>query len=306
VPSLAVEGSSTAGPIGGTDIRSAQLPPPGVYGGTIEVYAAANHFYDGGGAPVAALDALRLERFRVGPFLLYVPDVQVLGGAVGIGVIVPAGPECGRLFATTARRCISGVGDPYAETDWSRFFGALRPSKYPGALPIAEGLTVLIGFGTVIPIGKYNVVDATTQGLTIGNNLWDIAPTAAFTYVTKPILAEGTEFSAKLYVNNYLQNPASRYYTGRAIDIDFAASEHVGKFQAGLAGYYVFQTEDDKLNGIPIAPDGRKAEQLTLGPVLAYDIPEYNAFVKLKALTTVITHNTVGSRGVILEWAKKF
>jgi hypothetical protein len=124
--------------------------------------------------------------------------------------------------------------------------------------------------------------------------------------VTKPILADGTEFSAKLFVNNYLQNPATYYYTGRVINIDFALSEHIGKFQVGLAGFYAFQTEDDRLNGITIPPDGRKAEDLTLGGVLAYDIPEYNAFLKLKALTSIITHNTVGSRGVILEWAKKF
>ena len=125
-------------------------------------------------------------------------------------------------------------------------------------MPIAEGLTVLLGFGTVVPIGKYNVVDAVDQGLTIGNNLWDFAPTAAFTYVTKPILADGTEFSAKLFVNNYLQNPATHYYTGRVINIDFAVSEHIAKFQVGLAGFYAFQTADDRLNGIPIPPTGEK------------------------------------------------
>jgi hypothetical protein len=270
------------------------------------LYAVANHFYNGGGAPVAALDALDLQRFRIGPFLYYVPDVQVLDGSVGIGAIVPGGAECGRLFAFQPRRCIQGVGDPYAEIDWARFFGALRPSKYPGALPIAEGLTVLLGFGTVIPIGKYNVVDATGQGLTIGNNLWDFAPTAAFTYVTKPILADGTEFSAKLFVNNYLQNPATHYYTSRVIDIDYAVSEHIGRFQVGLAGFYAFQIERDKLFGTPIPPDGRKAEELSLGGVLAYDMPEHNAFLRLKALTSVITHNTVGSRGVVFEWVKKF
>lgn len=44
---LAIEGSSTAGPIGGTDIRQAQLPPPGLYYGTIQVYATADHYFDG-------------------------------------------------------------------------------------------------------------------------------------------------------------------------------------------------------------------------------------------------------------------
>lgn len=165
---LAAEGSSVAGPIGGTDIRSAQLPPPGLYGGTIQLYAEADKFFDSDGNVVPALRALDLARTRVGPFLLYVPDVRVLGGSVGVAAIVPAGTECGRLFKTTPKRCIAGVGDPYVEVDWSRFFGTIRPSEYPGALPIAEGLTIAAGFGVVIPVGRYSEVDATVQGLTIG------------------------------------------------------------------------------------------------------------------------------------------
>jgi hypothetical protein len=304
-PSRAIEGSTTAGPIGGTDIRQAQLPPPGVYYGTIQVYAEGDHFFNGSGEPVTALNALEIERFRAGPFLLYVPDVKVLDGSIGFFVDVPAGTECGRLFATTPRHCIAGVGDPYAEAAWSRYFGTIRKSQYPGALPIAEGLTILAGFGTVFPVGYYNVKDATTQGLVIGNNIWDFAPTAAFTYVTKPILAEGTEFSAKLYYNNYLTNPATHYWTSPVVDIDFAVSKHIGQFQVGLTGYYAFQYEDDRLNGAPVKPD-RAGEVLNLGGVLAYDMPEDNAYLKVKGLTTVIMRNTVESWGVAFGWAKKF
>src|SRR5687767_11519956 len=80
-PSYAAEGSSVAGPIGGTDIRAAQLPPPGLYGGLVLLYARANQFFDGSGKLVPALSGLDLTRMRAGPFLLYVPDVQVLGGS---------------------------------------------------------------------------------------------------------------------------------------------------------------------------------------------------------------------------------
>jgi hypothetical protein len=304
-PLSALEGSSTAGPIGGTDIRTAQLPPPGLYGGAIALYAEAYGFYDGAGNLVPALSALDLARTRVGPFLFYVPDIQVFGGSIGIGGIIPLGVECGRLFDTTPRRCISGVGDPYVEIGWSRFFGAVRPSRYANAYPIAEGLTVALGFGVVIPIGRYNAVDATTQGLVIGNNVWDFAPTFAFTYMTKPILAEGTEFSARLYWNNYLKNPDTQYSTGSVLNIDFAVSERIGRFQVGIAGYYAFQIADDKQFGIPIVPDGRRGEALTLGGVLAYDMPEYGAFLKIKVLKTFVTHNSVKSPGFAVTFVKK-
>jgi hypothetical protein len=305
-PLIAAEGSSIAGPLGGTDIRAAQLPPPGLYGGMVLLYAEARKFIDGSGTGVPALDGLRLSRKRAGPFLLYVPDVRVFGGSIGIGGVIPIGTECGRLFEVTPKRCISGIGDPYVELSWSRFFGTIRPSRFPGAYPVAEGLTVGLGLGAVIPIGRYDAVDAATQGLTIGNNIWDIAPSAAFTYTTKPLIADGTEFSAKVYWNNYLENRDTKYKTGSIISADFAATERLGKLQLGLAGVYAVQVSDDKQFGVPIEPDGRRVETLSLGAVLAYDLPEYGASFKVKALTTVRARNSVKSTGVSIGWATKF
>ena len=46
-PVFAVEGPSAAGPLGGTDIRSALLPPPGLYGGVILVGGPAFDFVNG-------------------------------------------------------------------------------------------------------------------------------------------------------------------------------------------------------------------------------------------------------------------
>jgi hypothetical protein len=304
--SYAVEGSTAAGPIGGTDIRSAQLPPPGLYGGSIFLYAEADRFFDRNGKPVPALAGLRLERTRAAPFLLYVPNLSVLGGSIGIGGMVPIGTECGTLTAAVPERCIAGVGDPYVEVTWSRFFGTMRASKFPGAFPIAEGLTTSLGFGAVIPVGRYSAKDATTRGLAVGNNTWDFAPIAGFTYVTKPILADGTEISARLFWNNYLENPATQYATGSLVNIDFALTERIGRIQVGLAGNYAFQTEDDKLAGVAIAPDGRRLDVMFLGGVMAFDMPELSASLKFKLTTTVLTHNTVNSTGAGLMWVMKF
>jgi hypothetical protein len=304
-PSLAVEGSSAAGPIGGTDMRAAQLPPPGFYGGMIVLQAAAHQYFDGNGNVVPALSGLDLSRERAGPFFVYVPDFKVLGGSIGVAGILPGGVECGHLFEATPKRCISGIGDPYVEVAWSRFFGTMRPSRYPGAFPIAEGLTVAAGFGTVVPVGKYNAVDATTQGLSIGNNIWDLSPIVALTYMTKPLIAEGTEISAKFYWNNYLTNPATQYATGSLLDLDFAVTERIGRFQLGVAGFYATQIADDKQFGIRIPPDGRRGSALDLGGVLAYDMPEYGASVKIKGLATVINENTVGSYGISVGFIKK-
>lgn len=303
---FAAEGNSIAGPFGGTDIRSAQLPPPGFYGGTLHLAAEAHDFFDGKRNKVPALDALDLKRTRHGPFMAWVPQTQVLGGSIGFLAVLPAGTECGRIFATTPKRCIAGVGDPYVEAIWSRSFGSLRPSQFAGALPIFEGLSIAAGFGTVIPVGRYSADDATRQGLVIGNNIWDFSPNVAFTYTTRPLIADGTELSMKAYWNNYLENPDTRYQTGSIINIDFALTERIGRLQVGLAGYYAFQISDDKVAGVRIPPDGRQGEVLTLGGVVAYDMPEHQATVRIKALATVIERYSPASTGVVVGWVKKF
>ena len=87
-------------------------------------------------------------------------------------------------------------------------------------------------------------------------------------------MREGTEISAKLYWNNYLTNPTTQYTTGTLLNVDFAVSERIGRFQVGMAGFYAVQVEDDKLFGVTISPDGRRAEVLNLGGIFAVDMPE--------------------------------
>lgn len=302
----AAEGSSVAGPIGGTDMRSAQLPPPGVYGGTLHLLAEGHDFYDGKGEAIPALNDLALIRQRNAAFIGWVPPVDVLGGAVGLVAVLPGGVECGRATLATDKDCIGGFGDPYLEVTWSRSFARLRPSEFAGALPIAEGLTVAAGFGMVVPAGRWHLDEATRQGLVIGNNLWDFAPHVAVTYMTPPILAEGTEFSAKLYWNNYLTNPATQYTTSSILDVDFALTERIGRVQLGVAGYYAFSLGDDYDHGVRVLPDGRRGAALALGPVVAVDMPEHQATLKLKAVTTLISENTLGSTGALIGWVRKF
>jgi hypothetical protein len=300
----AAEGSP--GPVVGSDIRSAQLPPPGLYGGLGLIYGEGHDFFDGSGRLVQALHALHLQRTWALPFLLYVPDVRLFGGSIGIAGTVPAGTECGRLFTTTPERCIAGIGDAYAEVAWSRFFGTVRPSRYPGAYPIAEGLTIALGFAVVIPTGGFDARQFAGQGLNMGNNVWDFVPTAAATYTTEPILADGTEISAKVYWNNFTTNPETDFQTGAIVRTDFAVSEKIGRWQIGLAGRYSVQVADDRQFGIRVAPDGRRQEVFSLGPVVAYDLPEHSSSIKLKGLATVRVRNTARSHDVSASWIKKF
>jgi len=305
VPCLAAEGTTAAGPIGGTDIRSAELPPPGFYGGAIGLNSHVPEVVDGKGKPVPGLDAINLTARIAGPFFVYVADVKVLDGSVGLIGLFPGGQECGQLVSAIPSRCTWGMGDPYFELALSRSFGLLRPSRDPGALPILEGLVIGAGIGVVVPFGKFEPLLRTTNGISIGNNIYDVAPSIAVTYTTTPLIAEGTEFSAKLYWNDYGINPDTHYKASPLIDVDFAVSERIGRFQLGITGVYLSQIGEDRQFGVVVPPDGRRLEYMALGGVLNYDMPEHAAAIRAKVLSTVLGRNTGISQVIAVGFAKK-
>lgn len=89
-PLMAIEGNSAAGPIGGTDIRSAMLPPPGLWGGGIYVHAVGRGFTDGNGDDIPALSGLDLTRDQGAAFLIYVPQLKSLAAALASPVFFRA------------------------------------------------------------------------------------------------------------------------------------------------------------------------------------------------------------------------
>jgi hypothetical protein len=100
-------------------------------------------------------------------------------------------------------------------------------------------------------------------------------------------------------------NPDTNYKTGSIVDVDFAVSEHIGRWQIGAAGYYLRQLADDRRSGVTVAPDGRRAEVLSVGTVVNYDIPEARASIKFKVRSSVFAYNTAMVTTFILGFAKK-
>ncbi len=305
LPCFAAEGTTAAGPIGGPDIRSAFLPRPGLYGAFISLGTTTDQVRDGSGHPRAGLDAVGIQAITAGAALLYVPDLDLFGGSIGFAGVFGGGLICGQIVSTKPSRCQSGFGDSYVEMSWSRFFGVTRPAREKGAFGIRQGLAISAGLGGVLPSGQYNPATQASNGVTVGKNIWDIAPTVAFTYTTPPLIADGTEFSTKIYLNNYLTNSATDYKSGSLVDVEFAISEHIGRWQVGAAGYYLRQIADDRQYGIPIAPDGRRVEVLSLGGVADYAMADIDASIKLKLRSTVFAYNSATAQTFILTFAKK-
>jgi hypothetical protein len=220
--------------------------------------------------------------------------------------VLPYGAECGRFLAAQPWACAWGAADPYVEIGWFRYFGTPRPSRVAGSFPILEGLAISAGIGAVFPVGQYNVRQVTQQGIGMGNNIFDIAPSLAITYTTPPVFAEATELSAKLYWNKYRINSATQYQTADLVSVDFAVTERYGRFQLGVTGTYAFQFEGDKQFGVTVPPDGHRSEVLLLGGIFVYDMPEYAMSMKIKAVTSVIAANAVQSQDLTIAFIKKW
>ena len=304
-PSFAVEGQTAAGPIGGSDIRSAILPGPGLYGGAVALFDNVTQYHDGSGHSAPALNDFGFTNYIGGGFFLYVPDFKLFDGKIGFSGYESYSQNCGQLVDAIPHRCVAGFGDPYFELAWSRSFGQLRPATVPGAFPIIQGLVLDFGIGAVVPIGNYDPHARALDGVSAGKNTFDLAPSVAVTYTTPPLIADGTEVSAKLYWDNYAANPITHYYSSDLLDVDFAVTEHIGRFQVGPAGYYIFQTGMDRQYGAIAPPDGRRLEYLAIGGVIDYEMAEYNAAIKFKANTTVFSQNGVVAKVFTLSFAKK-
>src|SRR5258705_6371242 len=95
----AVEGTTAAGPVGGSDVRVALLPPPGLYGGVAFFAGNAPRLVDGNGHDIPGLSP-HFTIKAAAPFAVYVPDIKVLGGSIGGVGVLPYGANFGRFLAT--------------------------------------------------------------------------------------------------------------------------------------------------------------------------------------------------------------
>jgi len=299
----AAESIRLGGPIGGSDIRSALLPTPGFYAGVIGSELDGFALY-GPGSQQQFPD-FKSSGLLGGVGALYVYDVDLFGGRIASGGFADIERDCAGLTSST-KVCASGPADPYVDAlIWSKFFPSAAyseqdPKRGP---PIPFGLAIAPGFGLFLPIGNYDV----NRPVNPGGNHWIVAPNIAVTYTARGLIGDATELSARLFYNAQFKNAATDYRSGDIINVDFALSERFGPFQAGIAGTYYQQVNDDIQFGQPVYPNGKRAAGLQLGPVLSYDfmIQGRPFFIKAKSLFGVSGENTVGANISVLTIGAK-
>lgn len=295
----AAESISPAGPIGGTDIRSALLPPPGNYVAAVTGGIAVEKWYTSGGDSMSADGHV----YFAGGGLLHVYDQPFLSGSLASTLYMGVQRTC---FGLSSVSCASGLQDVYSDVlAWSRF----NPSRYFSAdSPIPYGTAYWVGMGLNIPTGNYRKERAPN----IGSNFYTVSPNVGITHTFPSVLPQGlgeaTELSARLFFNYYTENRDTDYHSGYVVSLDFAGTQRSGPWQYGITGTTYKQLTDDTLNDDQVANGGSRAASFSIGPLLAYDFSidgkPYNLMAKF--LTTTWGENTTGVSGLTLRLATQF
>lgn len=286
------QGVIPAGPLGGTDISQALLPPPGFYGSWYGAMGTAKRWFESDGS-TSALSA------------------NILGSGFGVAVVYPIKIFDGAIMSTIGSgyqrtcaqgECSRGGRDIYADLFfWSRFFPAYTDNKWPEEkVKIPYGVAIAFGLGIQFPTGQYS----SGSKANVGSNVYDFAPSVAVTYTTPSLLGEyfgqATEYSGRMFVNNYTENHVSDYQSGRMLSLDFALTQRHNRWQYGLAGTGLYQVEDDVVKGKNI---GNRTKYLQPGVIVSYNfiLDGKASSVTAKLLSAVDGRNTVSATSFYLR-----
>lgn len=217
------------------------VPPgilPGVYLNSYYYHYAATHFGS-------------VQRFRTSidvfsERVVYISPWKFLGARIGAYGFAP-------LYDQTIRA--NGVSNHKTS------FGDLTVS--PALIwSIKHKLGLSTGIEITMPSGQYNAREPVNAGL----NYYTYKPYVAFTWVPTP----RTEFSMRHTYSFNTTNGKTHYHSGQVYHFDFSASYEVFKdLHAGLNGYYLKQTTDDKVRG-DVFESGNRGRVFAVGPGLRY------------------------------------
>ena len=302
---MALQGRAPSGPIGGTDINQALVGPTGLYGGLVYGYMDFTDWVDGDGNKTHVGGGAQISAIA----FAYVWDTTLFGGSIVSSFSMGYQDQQDWY-----------VGDPAASDDFSGlidvysdifFWGRLFPSEHFATQPrgshIPYGLGVGGGLGITFPTGSYD--DNATNS--VGSNTYTIAPSVALTYTMPSLvgkfLGDATQFSVRIFYNEYTDEKNKNYRNGDIVNIDYAASQIKGDWQYGLAGSYYKQVKDDAfLNGTTGVSN--RTMMWSLGPVVNYNfaIKEHLFSAKVKACVMLAEENTTESRIIFFSVGTKF
>jgi len=275
--------------LGGTSFVDGVAGPGWFFQETISGYNSTN-FNDSQGETIPGSNEVNIS-VALTQFSL-VTQKKLFGGYYGAEVLLPiVSADVDTEFGPN--RSPTGIGDliisPFI-IQWTN--GSLFGKPYWHRL----------NFNLVLPTGEYD----RNKSVNIGSNIVSFNPYYAFTLELSPKF----EISARLHYlwnsKNNDPNPlvASDYtQPGQAFHINYAASYAFKPgWRAGLAGYYLKQLTDHRIDNVDIA--NSKEQVFAIGPGVFY--ASRGHFFNLNAYFESSAENRPEGKNIILRYAKVF
>ncbi|AOJ94821.1 hypothetical protein WK22_17675 [Burkholderia multivorans] len=276
----ALEGGVSPYPAGAAGTSIAAMPPiPGLFLLEQFSYSFSNGLYDNNGNKLPI--PFRTSAPSLTTRLLASYPVTLFGAGVYSQLVVPM------VFLHTD---IAGQGQ--------RHNGLSNITVSPAILKwsVTPDLAIVLGLDVALETGSYS---PTRPSVAVGYTSWQ--PVLAFRYNVPNGIDVGV--NNRFLINQ--KNSDTGYRSGTAYVADFTAGWNFGKWKVGVAGGYLNQFTDDKLNGATIV--GNRARSLAVGPSIAYDGGAFN--ININYQQGVYAANTSKSSAIWLNiaiplWAK--
>lgn len=301
--SFALQGIAPSGPIGGTDINQALIPPPGLYGAVVAGVLDFNGWVLDDGTEIDAGNSATI--IAIG--LAYVWDFKLFGGSVLTSISTGYQDQEWTIGGSEVDP-FSGYIDIYSDIFyWGRFFPSNAFLKQPKGSMVPYGLAVAGGLGITFPTGTYD----SDEPNSVGSNVYTISPSVSLTYTAPSLLGktlgDATQFSFRTFYNTYTDQEDRNYRNGDIVNTDYSITQIKNNWQYGIDGTYYVQVTDDKfINGN--SGVSNRTEMFSVGGVLGYNfaIHKQPFFTKFKANFFVDGKNTADSNIAFLTIGTKF
>jgi hypothetical protein len=260
-------------------LLAATLPPPGIYLRDYNWFYYADQFNDASGNRVPGQNPKAFIYAQV-PRLIWITDLQVLGGNIGVDGLVPfaykalkAGPFDDHTF---------GISDPFAEATWSTH---------------TKQFDFSLGFGVWMPTENFSAQNPTWAGL----GYWDYMFTAGATWY--PDTDKKWSLSALNRYEINAQQDDTGLTPGQVYTLEGGIGYAVSKIvTVGASGYYQQQTTVNTGRGANPALGWVSG----IGPEIATFFPSAMLGVSLRYAYEFVAENRLQGHTVMLTVTKRF
>lgn len=297
---VAVENDELDVPLGVWGLDSAILPLSGFYGQVISARYQANEVKDANGGdvkfntmvpvapgvsmPVNGTIAARVTVDAVTPKFVYISDDPVWGGHAGAYVAIPLLKKSRDISATVTTALPPAIQQAIGstvsqlESGDKRGLGDIEATSFIGWK--RDELSIVAAFNIDLPTGSFNK----NSQVNLGVNYYSFRPLLSAAWSTE----SGFDLAAAISYNISTVNHATEYQSGQYMTIEYVGTyQFSNNFKAGLQGYYLNQTTNDKdPNGTALAPivDGNRARVVSIGPVMTYQTDDLKTQIDFKYL----------------------